>query len=221
MIFFGCVFFLLAGLSSCTLEKRHYRNGYYVDWSRNSTTHVESSTQDSPEVSNDLSNRIIPVTDSSCSVPEAKPTDAISSDEGDKIHLVASGKHEEETLRDVTYNPEKTQSPLPIEKDKKQATGAGVAAAIFFILAMVGLVIKGTAPPTGIFIVAAFVCCVLCIVLASFLYPRDPVVKQPKDETVIKNKGIAAAGIGLLIVGFLIFVLFFGLLLSIFTDLLY
>lgn len=189
----GFVILLIAGFSSCTIEKRHYRDGFYVDWNNHSAKTQETVALNEPTSASELPIRIVEVVDTSSSAFEVKQKEEISLVTNHHGPFVTSEKKETETPQDVTVNAEKSSSPLPIEKDKKQATGAGVAAAAFFILGMAGLVIKGTAPPTGIFIGAAFLCCIICIVLASVLYPQETRVKQPKNESPDKGSPGSAA----------------------------
>ncbi len=216
---FGIVLLLIVGLTSCTIEKRHYRDGFYVDRNRNVPEKSEVASVHEPTAAQTLLTRILRVSDTTSTVVIAKEQDELSLTADRALPNVVAGKSEQETPEEVLVHSEKSKSPAPIKKDKNQAVGAGVAGAIFFLVAMAGLFIKGTAPPVGVFIVGAFVCCILCIMLASFLYPREPVVKQPKDETVVKNKGIAAAGIGLLTIVFVICALIAALVISIFTEL--
>lgn len=183
----GVLVILIVGLTSCTIEKRHYRDGFYVDWNMNSAKTQETVALNEPTSSPQLPIRIVEAVDTSSSPVEVKQQEENSLVTNHQAPFVISEKKETETPQDVTVNSEKSAVPSPIEKDKKQAVGAGIAAAIFFILGMVGLIIKGTAPPTGIFIGAAFLCCIVCIILASLLYPQETRVKQPKSES--PNKG--------------------------------
>jgi hypothetical protein len=211
----GIVIVLVAGLTSCTIEKRRYRDGFYVDWNHSAAKSSESTALTGPVVSPEVREQIV-VPDVANSIgPEVRQTEVIPLTTDLRTPLIDGHGSEPETPEEINLNPEKSQTHAPIEKDKKQAIGAGVAAAIFFILAMVGLIIKGTAPPVGIFIGAAFLCCILCIVLASFLYPRDPVVKQPKEpaaaspaSTVTLIAGIVIAAIILSVLGVLAFFFF-------------
>jgi hypothetical protein len=213
----GILIILVSGLTSCTIEKRHFRNGYYVDWHTNDTrkvasqadreTEVESVTILSAEASN--SQEQVPVR-TEIVVPLSSQVDA----PGQVNETQSTGHFNKRT--DAVEIPEvySSESPAPIEKSKEQAVGAGIAAALFFLLGMAGLFIQGAASPFGAIIVGAFICCLLCIVLASFLYPRETPVKQPKVEaesTGDKNgKGITKVGLGITLLVATLVLLYIG-----------
>ena len=205
----GLFIVLVVGFASCTIEKRLYRDGFYID--RHDSKRVDG------DVKHDRAN-IAKVFPAEPIAPVAEPivagTQTISqetkSEEARESKIAIPPP-----VADRVYEklPEKIQQAAPpIEKDKKQAMGAGVAAAIFFLIAMGLLFFSGAGMQVGIFVGAAFVCCLLCIILASFLYPKEPVVKQPKEagaplDTATKiGIGFALAIFALLVlivVGFL------------------
>lgn len=195
----GLVVVLVAGLSSCSIEKRHYRNGYYLSG-------FHSRDQEVKEIANS----------ENVEFPEAVPTVVVEENATEPIRVsnVAEQNLATPTQDVVSTSAEKEIDPDPvavkhpsrvtpgiIEPDKNQAIGAGIAAALFFFLGMGGLVMTGAGGgggAVGIFIGAAFVCFILCIVLASFLYPKEAKVKVPKEETGTMPSGDKAViGIGL------------------------
>lgn len=200
---------------SCTIEKRHYRNGYYVSTHLNAEGGQVFLNREKQECRN--------VRDGE---PEIEMVSSVS--EVEAVHVnpdlpcVTEGEspavtpttgaefipatNDAEQLGNESASPE----PAPkIEQDKDQAIGAGIAAAIFFVLGMAGLVIKGTSGPAGVFIGAAFLCFILCVVLASFLYPREPKVekpkeaKEPKQPTANSDKVIIGIGLSLFLLAVL------------------
>lgn len=191
-------------VASCTIEKRHYRNGFYVN--RSGAAHTENAADDlaqpvAPRKENPLA-RVLPLKDTLLQ----QQRDGISYAAPAPSFVKEQPAAVPETRVEPTVNTEKKHAPAPIEKNKKQAVGAGIAAALFFALGMVGLIIKGTAPPVGIFIGAAFVCCILCILLASFLYPREPKIKQPKEPAVTEEGRVPLrVALGVIIAGIVIF----------------
>lgn len=209
---------LLCGLTSCGIQKRHYRNGFYFNRPGGNAT-AQTNT---PEAPAELENAAEEKTDVPPQTETATDSDtALAPSPGDTAVVDAERNSGELSYPDRVLQKSSAEhhaAAPPITKDKKQAVGAGIAAAIFFVLGMVGLIIKGTAPPTGVFIIAAFVCFLLCVVLASFLYPRDPVVKQPK-EPVGSLDPAAKFGIGFLLVVLFITIAIGGLFFTLFTDL--
>lgn len=207
-------------VTSCDVQKRLYRKGFYISWpekmlaSKTKTAETPVSLENSVEEETDVITGTRVVADS----VQTATTDSSAAGAADS----ASGK------RETVGRPERVlekpavrhHTAAPLEKDKNQAIGAGIASAIFFILGMLGLILKGVGGPIGIFIGASFLCFVLCMILASFLYPREPKVKQPKDEVATSMDPVAKIGIGLLIFVFLILVLIAFFFLSIFGMLL-
>lgn len=209
---------VLALFSSCTLEKRHYRKGFYFNrpGGAETTRVVRGEPAVVPAQAADG-----PVTAQQHAGDTAvalSGRDSVATNVERRLPAVFRENAVDEQPIDKKLPLETHSAPAPLEKDKQQAIGAGVAAGVFFVLGMTGLIIKGTTGPVGVFIAAAFICCLLCIILASFLYPRDPVVKQPKEPKGEMSQA-GKIGIGLLIAVFAICVLIAGLFLSIFTSL--
>jgi len=217
----GLVVLLVAGLTSCTLEKRHYRNGFYVSGLRSHEQPVKE-TENEVVVENPLASTA-DVTEERIAEPVQVITTAEETSTTRTKDIVPTAVQKESNTDHVAVENAAPSAPGLIVPDKKQAIGAGIAAAIFFFLGMAGLVIKGTAGPVGIFIGAAFVCFILCIILASFLYPKETQVKTPKEESTYtpKDKAIAGVGLGLLIVSLLAIVTIVYLFLEIFVGLFY
>lgn len=214
---------LCCAVTSCDVQKRLYRKGFYIEratdllTSKTHKTEAPVSLENAAEEETDVITGTVVVADSTQTVAADSATDLSAGASADS----ASQKREPVLHRErVPEKPEvKGHTAAPIEKDRKQAMGAGIASAIFFILGMLGLIIKGTAGPVGIFIGAAFLCFILCMMLAAFLYPRDPVVKQPKDKVATSMDPVAKVGIGLLIFVFLVLLLVAFFFVSIFGGL--
>ncbi len=180
------------------MEKRHYRNGYYISGFPNRDQAVKEITNNE-----------------NVETPETVPATVVHENAAEPIHVTTvveetlatptqdvvstTAKKENETDHVAVKHPSQAR-PGIIEPDKKQAIGAGIAAALFFFLGMGGLVITGGSTGVGIFIGAAFVCFILCIVLASFLYPRETVVKAPKEKpNDVPTADKTVIGIGLIL----------------------
>lgn len=210
------------GVTSCDVQKRLYRKGFYVNWPedilalKTKTTEAPVSLENAAEEETDVITGTGAVADS----VQTATTDSAAAG--------AASVDSASVKRETVLHPErvlekpavKNHAAAPLEKDKNQAIGAGIASAIFFILGMLGLILKGVGGPVGIFIGASFLCFILCMMLAAFLYPREPKVKQPKDEVATSMDPVAKIGIGLLIFVFLILVLIAFFFLSIFGMLL-
>lgn len=191
----GFVLIVVAGLTSCSIEKRHYRDGYYVR-SNFGKENVQAAKKDDAAVTvtpqaveNSAEAEIVVPDVSVINLQENKESDVANPIE----HSVTAPSADSEIETDQEA---KVPQPAPkIETDKKQAMGAGIAASIFFFLGMAGLFITGTNNAVGIFIGAAFLCFLLCVVLACVLYPREPRVMQPKEESSTGDK----VGLGIVV----------------------
>jgi hypothetical protein len=208
----------LIALSSCTLEKRHYRSGFYVHRTGETRTPAPAGTSFSEPVRDaDIPAQVL------VAGRDTIPTHVQQENEDAPLIVPSPVERttavaEPQTVAEPQRNAEKKRAAAPITKNKQQAVGAGIAAAVFFALGMTGLIIKGVGGAAGVFIVAAFVCCVLCIILASFLYPRDPVVKQPKEPTVVPTDPVKTLGL-LFLIGIISFFLLTGVfLIGIFSS---
>lgn len=204
------VLFLLCGLTSCDVQKRLYRNGFYWDLPGGKATTQTTPPAEAVEVESSVNEETgAPETEVTSTTEAASDTARVEST-ADTSAVVQNQPEAISHPDRVFEKPSvKEHAAAPIRKDKQQAVAAGVAAAIFFGLGMAGLIVKGTAPPAGVFIIAAFVCFIACVMLASFLYPREPVVKQPKDSTAITP--MEKVGIALLVIAALIMLSMVGL----------
>lgn len=216
-VLIGLLVIIVGGLTSCSIEKRHYRKGYYINGFHKDYRSIPSEDTSAANNAIELNDRESPQdlineenkVESVVEVADA-PAERHTYDEKTSVDIIPKQEA-------VTTPSDKNSSAAPkLEKDKKQATGAGIAAAIFFLLGMAGLVIKGTAGAVGIFIAAAFVCFLLCVILASFLYPREPVVKQPKEEMSETKHTTLGISFAILVAIMLAVLAIFGLVLGIF-----
>lgn len=202
---------------SCTIEKRHYRSGFYVNGLlKREKPEQEKANETALEISEVLSAPELPISSAEPELPnvtEGENPAAVEATTGTEF-IPATNDGDQVSSESVT-----TETAPKIEQDKDQAIGAGVAAALFFLLGMTGLIIKGTAGPAGVFIGAAFVCFVLCVILASLLYPRDPVVKPPKEQESKIDKATLQIGLGLMIAAILGILVLAFLVLQIFIGL--
>lgn len=184
---------LLCGFTSCNIQKRLYRNGFYVDRPDRVESTRLSSVEDVQLTENIATEESVLCSDAKDSV------DAVQVQTSDSVSSAVKQTQHTDIVTDRVLEKRSVKNhsaALPLETDKKQAIGAGIACAIFFALGMVGLIVKGTSGPVGVFIAAAFVCFFLCMILAAFLYPREKKVEQPKESAPSgANKTVAIAGL--------------------------
>lgn len=204
-------------VTSCDVQKRLYRKGFYINWPHDILASETKKTEAPVSLENAAEQETDVITGAGVDADSIQTAATDSSTADSSSVKRGTVLHPERVLEKPSV---KNHAASPLEKDKNQAIGAGIASAIFFILGMLGLILKGVGGPVGIFIGAAFLCFILCMILAAFLYPREPKVKQPKDKVATSMDPVAKIGIGLLIFGFLVLVLIAFFFLSIFGMLL-
>ncbi len=172
----------LIGISSCTMEKRHYQSGYYIDWKNNSkNTAVERTKTDNLEKIN---------------VKTIDPS-SFSASTNDDIIVTSSKSSDVATIKTESNNKvvntsEKVQAKLSV-KDKikvakavsklkkaaKHGDADGIPTVLLFVLAVllpplaVGLVTDWDLEQTLINVALTFLCWLPGIVHAIIVVNRN------------------------------------------------
>lgn len=180
--------------SSCTLEKRHYRNGFYVHRpaqhqheNRKEIALRDTAVAEHPfvaptaNVASEEPHSTPEISDSSLArndkqvVPEIKITPDFS--EPDRVFK--PGKHHN------AFPPH-----APVEKDKKISTICAWLTALFLGAAIVLLITCGMFPPFATIILACLAFAVLFLILTVVYYPRkaiEPVASPPSSGDTQKT----------------------------------
>jgi len=172
----------LISISSCTMEKRHYQSGYYIDWKKN--------------VNNSVAERVIPSDLEKINAKTINPSQFLAS-ANDDIILTNSSNTDFSTLKsekntsDVKAS-EKTQTKLTVKekikvvkavnkmkKAAKRGDADGIPTVLLFVLAVllpplaVGLVTDWDLEQTLISLGLTFLCWLPGIIHAIIVVNRN------------------------------------------------
>jgi hypothetical protein len=207
VLFFSTVF------SSCSIEKRHYRSGYYLGSARSHSTSAgfdESKERVETSVADHSSARI-----ADTALHDTLACTGATHERGVESSAPTERSYNKSTVKiqpvSLKYSPVHKKLPSPIEPNKELATWFGVMAAIFFIGGILTLIAFGIGGPL-IFVTALFfTCAVLCVIFASLLYPKTKSEKESSEkvahsegaQNVARLGALFLAGVFLVVVGLL------------------
>ena len=207
--------------SSCTVEKRHYRNGFYVQrptQHRNENV-KEIALRDTTATEQRLDTSRANVADEEPqATPGATPDSSLAANDKQVVTemKVAPDAAEPERVFKPGKHHSAFPSPASIEKNKKTSTICAWLGALFLGTAIALMIVGGMIPPFGTIIVACLAFALLFIILASVYYPRkatEPVQGPPPSEGGTKKTILTFALFGALflsviaVIGAVIFII--------------
>lgn len=172
----------LVGISSCTMEKRHYQSGYYIDWKNNAkNTTVERTKTDNAEKINAKSidqSQFSASTNEDIILNSSKTSD-VATIKTESNSNVVKASEKAKTKLSVKDKIAAVKAVNKMKKAAKRGDADGIPTVLLFVLAVllpplaVGLVTDWDLEETLINVALTFLCWLPGIVHAIIVVNRN------------------------------------------------
>ena len=180
--FLSLILIFIIGISSCTMEKRHYQSGYYIDWKNNSkNTAVEKTKTDDLDKINArsiVSSQFSASTNEDIILTSQKTSD-VATIKTENNHKVVTASEKGQAKLTVKDKIKVAKAVSKMKKAVKRGDADGVPLVLLYVLAVllppiaVGLVTNWDLEETLINVALTFLCWLPGVVHAIIVVNRN------------------------------------------------